>query len=172
MAIPSGNPLGTQSLFFVGSMAATGTVLTRIRAVKTAGNNISDIVPTEYVPSIKQRVQTDLRKVTLTSPFYGDSQAIYNLAGNIPMSATGLNSPCDYTEQYMVFIVDKASGSDKCYVLSNINSVGGRILGYSKENPTVVSITLEADDRDPSVNILFKGTLPDCITQLGVRSPL
>ncbi len=172
MALIDKHPIGVQSGFYVGSMAATGTVLTRIRARRTEGLEIIDITPSEYVVGIDQRAETDLRKVTLTAHFYNDSQTIYNLANNVSFSATGLNSPCDYSEKFMIFIVDSASASQKCYILSDMNAVGGRRIPYKKDAPTVIDVNLEANKYNPDDTVIQKGTAAELGTILGARNPL
>ncbi len=172
MADFNGVPIATQSVFFIGSQSATGTKLTRVWATKTQGNDLEDVTPTEFVQGIGQRAQSDLRKVNLTCRFYNDSQIVYNIANNIPIAATGFNNPCDYTEKYVILIIDRAAGSDKCYLLSDTNSVGGRRIPYKKNSAIIITTNFEANERDPSYPVLIRGTSAYLQSVLGVRNPL
>lgn len=164
-------PIGVQSKFFVGSVAATGTVLTQVRARRTNGLAILDVTPAEYVPALRRFVPTDFRRVELTANFYNDGEMVWKLANNTPLSGD-INDAQDFTEKYVVFVVDTVSGSDKCYIIHEAQVATGRNTSYKKNDGTVVPITFTGiDNEDPSFDPVTKGTLSELRTILGVRDP-
>jgi hypothetical protein len=181
MALIDKHPIGVQSGFYIapasGFDPSAGQPFTKILVTRTKGLNIVDETPTEYVYALQRHVITDVRRVQMSASFYGDLDVIMNMASNLVTGATNVGALTDLTQAYTIFVVDKVSGSNSCYILPNVQAIVSekvsRAVNYERDNAKVIPITFVGyDTDDPAYQPLHKGTVSEMGTLLGSRNPL
>lgn len=168
MSLVKGNA-GSFSAVFLGD-TGVGTVLTKLKPLRTGGCSVDEEVNREWVDSVGNQVQSGRHTIQTTLTFYDDGDMITKIARGIPLTGNATDPPGD--AQYVLFLVNSNPLTPNSYLLPSCQTITRFVANYDKGNPTQVAITFTDQDRDRTANIEYKNTQAALKAILGGRSPI
>lgn len=168
----SGSPIkiGANSAFFIGTLAATGTPLTRVTALRQDGYTFKDETPSEWLAGMNIKAQTGPREVSLEMTFLTDNDLIYKISRQVAVEGSA-NDDTEVTTQYVLFIANP-DPKGYSYILHEVSVESASEVPYSKTKATAVRIKFAGRHNRTDYDLLTRGTLTTLNTSLGVRKPL
>lgn len=156
---------------YIGN-STDNSVLVPIVDLRTNGAQITSGVPTIYVPSIGNYVQTgnQIAKVTLT--FLSKSQMMQRLVRGLPVGATLSSSPLFNNQTYSLLLVGPDDGTETTYYWPKLSVEKNWDKDHSKDKALSTQITLDIEDPLVTTRLQYFDTFQNIKTIMGARSPI
>lgn len=155
---------------YIGDFGVS-TVLTRITDLRTSGVRINEDFPTETIPALSYAdLQSGLWRIEIVITFLGDGDFPTRLSRGLTISQDVNAGPG--TSQYALLIVAPDDTITSSYYFPRVRTIKSRNIPYTKSAPTITEVTFLAEDRNPTVSLMYKNTPTGLASALGVRNPL
>jgi len=159
-------PIGPFIATYVG-LAGQATALSLLPDQRTGGSTLTDEMPSEYVVSQGNNVQTGNHVVTLNLTFISQSDDVKCLAKGIPPGQDPDGTPGQTL--YALFL---QSGDGDNYYFPSIKTARSLTIPRTKSSPTTIPITFTVENRDASVQLYTSGSLAEVASAMGSQYPL
>lgn len=157
------------SAIYIGDNSSSSP-LTRITELATNGVEITEDLPTAYVVSEDADVQSGNHIVTAKLEFYADSGLVTKISRGVSISGS-INDPIG-TKLYSLLLLSPTATAENSYYLPKVRVDKLRKLIYSKKQAVSQLISLIAENRDPTVPLLYQGTHSYLDGVMGSKSPI
>lgn len=157
------------SSIYIGNYSSSSP-LTLITELRTNGAEISEDLPTTYVTSEDQEIQSGNHIYTVKLEFIADTGIITRITRGLSISGN-INDPIS-TTQYSLLLLSPDSTKENSYYLPKVRVEKVRKLSYTKRAVTTQVVTFLSEHRLVTTNLMYQGTHSYLDGIMGSKSPL
>lgn len=145
---------------------ATSNVWTEIKDLRTDGVQVTESIPTDYLPLLDNDVQADYHSVKASLTWLSDSDQLTLLSRGQDLSAN-VNDPPGMNKYRLVLLHSNPNITSSFYI-SDMTTAKQRTVNYLKSDPSKLNVVFEVRKRDTGVLVIYKGTSAAIKTLAGI----
>jgi hypothetical protein len=162
--------IGPFSNIYVGNYDSNGT-LTKVSSINFGDFQLEESTDEQYLAGYDRAIQSGLHTIKISMSFHGDDDALIKLSKGMDLDTVGKDSPPEFNN-YSLFLSHPNEEEKSSIFIPKCRVEKRTALSYSKTNPTGISLSFIAQNRNRYVKLMYMDTVSNLAVIMGVRSPV